>query len=93
MSVSTQNPFEVLLEQIRLVVREEIAGAMNASGHPIGDDNEDGLVNADRAAVYLSVSKAWLYKNSHRLPFAKKVGGSLRFDRRGMRRWLESQRR
>jgi|SRR5215472_8203948 len=53
----------------------------------------DGLVNADKAAEYLSVSKAWLYKNSNRLPFAKKVGGALRFDKRGMRRWLESQRR
>src|SRR5262245_9099718 len=55
--------------------------------------DEDGLVNADRAARYLCVSKAWLYKNTDRLPFAKKVGGARRFDRRGMRRWLESQRR
>jgi hypothetical protein len=55
--------------------------------------DDDGLVDVHKAAEYLSVSKAWLYKNSARLPFALKVGGALRFDRRGMRRWLESQRR
>jgi hypothetical protein len=81
-----------LKELFREVIREE-RGAANASGHPTGRDDDDGLVKVDVAAEFLSVSKAWLYKNSHRLPFAKKVGGALRFDRRGMRRWLESQRR
>ena len=80
-----------LKELFREVIREELAGAANGSGHPTGRDNEDGLVNADGAAGYLCVSKAWLYKNSDRLPFAKKVGGALRFDKRGMRRWLESR--
>jgi hypothetical protein len=82
-----------LKELIREVIREELTGVANGSGHPIGGDNDDGLVNVDVAAEFLSISKAWLYKNSHHLPFAKKVGGALRFDRRGMRRWLESQRR
>jgi hypothetical protein len=82
-----------LKEIVREVLREELAGATNGSGHRTGRDDDDGLVNADKAAEYLSVSKSWLYKNSDRVPFAKKVGGALRFDRRGMRRWLESQRR
>ena len=82
-----------LKELIREVIREELAGAANGSGYPIGLDDEDGLLNVDKAAEYLSVSKAWLYKNSDRLPFAKKIGGARRFDRRGMRQWLESQRR
>ena len=81
-----------LKELLREVIREE-AAAMNSNGYPTGRDNDDGLVNVDMAAEFLSVSKAWLYKNSHRLPFAQKVGGARRFDRRGMRRWLESQRR
>jgi Helix-turn-helix domain len=80
-------------ELLRMVIREELAGVANGSGHPTGCDVNGGLVNADKAAEYLSVSKSWLYKNSDRLPFAKKVGGALRFDRRGMHRWLESQRR
>ena len=78
---------------LREVIREELAGLAYGNGrHPTGCD-DDGLVNVDMAAEYLSVSKAWLYKNSGRLPFAKKVVGALRFDSRGMRRWLESQRR
>jgi predicted DNA-binding transcriptional regulator AlpA len=82
-----------LKDLIREAIREELAGVANGSGHPIGADDDDGLVNVDMAAEFLSVSKAWLYKNSTRLPFARKIGGALRFDRRGMRRWLESQRR
>jgi len=82
-----------LKELVREVLREELTGAANGSGHPTGRDEDDGLVNADEAAAYLAVSRSWLYKNSDRLPFAKKVGGALRFDKRGMRRWLESQRR
>jgi hypothetical protein len=80
-----------LKELFREVIRDELAGAANGSGRLTGRDEDDGLVNADKAAAYLSVSQAWLYKNSDRLPFAKKVGGALRFDRRGMRRWIESQ--
>jgi len=80
-------------ELIREVIREELTGVVNGSGHPFRGDDDDGLVKVDVAAEFLSVSKAWLYKNSHRLPFAQKVGGARRFDRRGMRRWLESQRR
>jgi len=82
-----------LKELIREVLREELTGVANGNGHPIGADNDDGLVNVDMAAEYLSVSKAWLYKNASRLSFALKVGGSRRFSKRGMRRWLESQRR
>jgi predicted DNA-binding transcriptional regulator AlpA len=82
-----------LKELIREVIREELAGVANGIAYPIGRNDDDGLVNVHQAAEFLSVSKAWLYKNSNRLPFARKIGGALRFDRRGMRRWLESQRR
>ena|SRR5262245_14956508 len=82
-----------LKELVREVIREELADVGNGSGHPPGRDEDDGLVNVDEASQYLSMSKSWLYKNSDRLPFARKVGGSLRFDKPGMRRWRESQRR
>jgi predicted DNA-binding transcriptional regulator AlpA len=82
-----------LKELLREVIREELARAANGSGQLARHDEDDGLVNSEKAATFLGVSRSWLYKNSGRLPFAKKVGGALRFDRRGMRRWLESQRR
>ena len=78
-----------LKEALREVIHEELT----ANGNAIRCDDNGGLLNAERAAEYLSVSKSWLYKNSDRLPFAKKVGGARRFDKAGMRRWLESQRR
>lgn len=47
-----------------------------------------GLLDAKAAAERLGMSKVWLYKNSARLPFARKVGRSLRFDAAGIDRWL-----
>jgi len=79
-----------LKKLIREAIREELACATYEGGHPTG---LDGLVNSDKAAEYLALSRSWLYKNCDRLPFAKKVGGALRFDKRGMRLWLESRRR
>ena len=60
-----------LKELVREVIHEELAG--KGSDHPIERNGDDGLVNVDKAAEYLSMSKSWLYKNSNRLPFAKKV--------------------
>ncbi len=77
-----------LKEVVREVIREELA---NSNSTRCAED--DGLVNVDETAEYLSVSTAWLYKNAKRLPFARKVGGALRFHKDEMRRWLEARRR
>jgi predicted DNA-binding transcriptional regulator AlpA len=82
-----------LKELLREVIREELARSTNGSGQLTRHDEDDGVVNSEKAARYLGVSRSWLYKNSYRLPFAVKVGGSRRFCKRGMRRWLENQRR
>jgi predicted DNA-binding transcriptional regulator AlpA len=54
---------------------------------------ENRLLDSAEAAEILGLSKHWLYKNSNRLPFAIKVGGALRFERRGLERWLEMRRK
>jgi Helix-turn-helix domain len=79
--------------ELQKIVFDAVSAALERRRPELLLYDDDGLVNADKAAEYLAVSKAWLYKNSDRLPFAKKVGGARRFDRRGMRRWLESERR
>jgi Helix-turn-helix domain len=88
----SRNLFDELLEQVRQVVREavreELGTATNRS-----ELDADGLMDVTQAADCLRVTPSWVYKNASRLPFAKKVGGALRFDGRGMRRWLENQRR
>ena len=78
-----------LKQALREVIHEELRGNSNA----IRCDDGGGLVNAEKAAEYLSVSTSWLYKNAHRLPFSKKIGGARRFDMHEMHRWLETHRR
>jgi len=48
----------------------------------------DRLLSVDEASVRLGMSKRWLYRNQSKLPFARKVGGAVRFEARGLDRWL-----
>jgi hypothetical protein len=51
----------------------------------------DRLVGIEEAITMLSVSEGWLYHNSKKLPFVRKVGGALRFSVNGMQRWMEAK--
>jgi len=76
-----------LKEVLREVIREELGNA-NGNG---GEKDADGLMDVTQASEYLSVTPSWLYKNASSLPFSKKIGGARRFDKCGMRRWVESR--
>ena len=52
---------------------------------------EDRVVNIEEAVNILSVSESWIYHHAKKLPFARKVGGTLRFSVNGMQRWMESK--
>lgn len=53
-------------------------------------DRTDELVDAQTASALIGMSLDWIYRNAHRLPFARRLGGrSLRFSTQGIRRWLE----
>jgi predicted DNA-binding transcriptional regulator AlpA len=80
-----KNPFELFLDQFRVIVREEIKAAANGK-------RDDRLLDIDEAAKLLSVSPDYLYHNRKRLPFARKLGPKiLRFSYVGMLRWIESK--
>jgi excisionase family DNA binding protein len=94
--MSEPKPFlfaEAFRSEIKEILREVIREELSANSIGTRRDDDDGLVDVDSAAEYLSVSKSWLYKNADRLPFAKKVGGARRFDKHEMRRWLEARTR
>ena len=79
------NAFDMLVEQIRVVVREEIK-ASNANG------KTDRLLDPVEAAKLLSVSEDWLYHQARKLPFTRKLGPRLlRFSYQGMLKWMESK--
>ena len=86
-----QNPFDLLLEQFRAIVREEIAVAL-ANGNGAATEN-DRLLNPEEAAQILKVEVRWLYRHSKTLPFTRKLSHKvLRFSERGLLRWKEAKR-
>lgn len=80
-----KNPFDLLIDQIREAVREEITAA-NAGA------KTDRLLDPAEAAKLLSVSEDWLYHQAKRLPFTRKLGPRLlRFSYQGIIKWMESK--
>ena len=59
----TPNPFELLLEQIRAVVREEIVAA-NLNGN--GNGHSPALLSAEAAAKCFGVPKTWISEAARR---------------------------
>jgi predicted DNA-binding transcriptional regulator AlpA len=83
----TKSPFDLLVDQIRAVIREEIKAA-NGGGGAKGDR----LLDPAEAAKLLAVSEDWLYHHAKRLPFTRKLGPRLlRFSYLEMVKWMESK--
>ena len=81
-----KNPFDLLLEQFRVIVREEIKTAINGNGHA------DKLLTPAEAAALLNMSTKWLYRNAPKLPFTRKLGRkSLRFSHLGIQKYLAAR--
>ena len=80
-----ENTFEGLL---RRIVKEEIQAAMGQNGHKDGDR----LLKAKEASKILSVSEDWLYRNSHKLPFTRKLPPNVvRFSCQGIQKYLATK--
>jgi excisionase family DNA binding protein len=85
MSEPTKNPFDLLLAEIRAAVAEEIAKAVKGS-------RDDRLLTVEQVCETLNCTEAWLYHNTKKLPFVRKVGGLLRFSSNDLQRWIAAQR-
>ena len=77
---------EVLIETVREAVRAELK-AFGAQPHI-----EDHLLDVEAAAKLLSVSPEWLYHNSRKLSFTRKLGRKmLRFSYLGIQKYLSGR--
>jgi hypothetical protein len=88
--MSDQNPFAPFFDEVRKIIREEIASALaNGSGH----SQERGVyLTPQEAAKIMGVDTNWLYRHRKTLPFAKGLSKkALRFDEAGLRRWMASR--
>ena len=89
MSEPVKNPFDLLLESIRQVVREEIQATLSSNGRPA---EESRLLTPEEACEILHVNKAWLFRHSKRLPFVRKLSHkNVRFDEAGLKRWMAAR--
>jgi predicted DNA-binding transcriptional regulator AlpA len=72
------------------LLREEIQAALsNGAGHAA---EKDTLLTPEQAAAIIGVDKAWLYRHSKQLPFARRLSRKkIRFNEAGLRRWLASR--
>jgi predicted DNA-binding transcriptional regulator AlpA len=70
----------------REIIRDEISGALNRA------PQTERLLDIKQAAEMLSVSEDWLYRNSKRLPFTRKLAPKmLRFSYQGIVKYLASR--
>jgi len=84
-------PFDSLLDQIRLIVREEITAA-HADGNNMTTTSSETLLTAAEAAVLMNVKPRWLYRHGAKLPFTRRISRkNLRFSEAGLRRWLATK--
>lgn len=72
------------------VVLQRLPETGEAPAPPQRAQEPDRLLSVDEVAERLGVHRSWIYRRKN-LPFAKKVGGSLRFSERGLTRWMESR--
>src|SRR5688572_6464448 len=73
--------------QIRELIREELNRALTHA------PQEERLLAVEEVAKVISVSMNWLYRNSGKLPFTRKLGPKmLCFSHDGIFKWLATRR-
>jgi excisionase family DNA binding protein len=83
--MSEPNPFAPFFDEVRRIVKEEIAAAVKGS-------KDDKLLTVAEVCQVLNVTEPWIYHNVKKLPFTRKVGGMLRFSNNDLQRWIQAQR-
>jgi hypothetical protein len=60
---------------------------------PAAVESHDELLNIEQAAARLQMSVSYLYHNADRLPFARRVGRTLRFSAQGISSYISRGKR
>ena len=88
MSEPVKNPFDLLLDQIRAVVREELAVALETQLN--GRQSEKDWLKAEEAAQLYGLPKTWFEERGRAGDIARtKPGRYVLFKRRDVEEYLE----
>jgi len=71
-------------EELAAVVQDAVKAALRSA------PKEDRLLTVEHVAEILNVTPEWIYHNTKKLPFTRKVGGMLRFSANGLQRYIEA---
>ena len=75
---------------LKALIQEAVESALHNGN---GRAEPEKLLSIAEAAEMLGYSEIWLYRNSKRLPFSVRMGRSIRFSRKGIEKWIETQKR
>ena len=76
---------------VQLAARVAHLGACLAESPAASAEAVDRNLDVEEAAQRLGVSSRYMYRNSSRLPFARRVGRRLLFSEHGLSRYLAKQ--
>lgn len=71
-------------QELSAIVQEAVKAAMRSA------PRQDRLLTVAQVCETLNVTEEWIYHNTKRLPFVRKIGGMLRFSAEGLQRYIES---
>lgn len=79
----------VRLTEIQLAITAHLTSLSPHQARPVKAESEDRLLTPAAAAERLGVSLRWLYRQSGRLPFTRRLTRkTLRFSEAGLRKYL-----
>ncbi len=70
-------------------LQARVAARLTARTSTNGDG--DHMLGIEEAAARTGMSKSWLYRHHHSLPFARRIGRKVVFSETGLTRWLTSR--
>jgi predicted DNA-binding transcriptional regulator AlpA len=85
----TQALGEIELLRVQILARLNPARTVAVSA-PVERLSEWKLTAKD-VLTRLNVSRSWLYRSNHRLPFAKQLGRSWRYSEKGLERYMSQR--
>ena len=90
MSEQAKNPFDLLVDQIRAVVREEIAAALKTESNGQRNVADKDWLKADEAAQLYGLPKTWFEQRGRAGDIERsKPGRYVLFNRRDIEAYLE----
>lgn len=67
--------------------------ALGACTDTESSPNSSQWLTAEQVAERVGMSTDWVYRRANRLPFARRIGRSLRFSAEGLERWMHLRNR